>query len=70
MRLSAEGQLYTCLFASKGTDVRGPLRDGVTHDDLVALISGTWHRREDRYSELRGGIVLSDPKVEMSYIGG
>lgn len=69
-RLSAEGSLYTCLFASKGTDLRGPLRQGVTDEELGALISDVWQRRADRYSEIRSEATLGLPKVEMSYIGG
>ena len=52
-RLSSDGQLYTCLFASRGTDLKGPLRAGLDDDQLRALITGVWTRREDRYSELR-----------------
>ncbi len=70
LRLSAEGSLYTCLFASSGTDLRGPLRDGVSDDELRGLITQTWTDRSDRYSELRGATPLPTPKVEMSYIGG
>ena len=69
-RLSAEGSLYTCLFASKGTDLRGPLRQGITDEELAALISGVWRRRADHYSEIRSEATLGLPKVEMSYIGG
>jgi cyclic pyranopterin phosphate synthase len=70
LRLSAEGSLYTCLFATDGVDLRGPMRAGATDDDLMGLLSDTWEQRGDRYSELRGGVALLDPKVEMSYIGG
>lgn len=70
LRLSAEGSLYTCLFATNGVDLRGPIRGGATDDDLAELFTSTWNRRDDRYSELRGGVSLNDPKVEMSYIGG
>lgn len=70
LRLSAEGSLYTCLFAGEGTDLRGPIRDGATDADLVAILTSVWGDREDRYSELRGGVPLPNPKVEMSYIGG
>ncbi len=72
-RLSAEGTLYTCLFASTGTDLRQALRSGAGDDDLLELLSGVWRRREDRYSELRGAHTSSLPvlpRVEMSYIGG
>jgi cyclic pyranopterin phosphate synthase len=69
-RLSADGKLYTCLFATTGTDLRGALRTGATDDDLAALIGGVWRRRDDRYSELRAQATPGLPKVEMSYIGG
>jgi cyclic pyranopterin phosphate synthase len=69
-RLSAEGSLYTCLFASKGTDLRGPLRQGINDEELAALIRGVWRRRADHYSEIRSEATLGLPKVEMSYIGG
>jgi cyclic pyranopterin phosphate synthase len=72
MRLSAEGSIYTCLFAAQGTDLRGPLRDGATDDDLEALIRQTWGERIDRYSEVRF-LETDQPrerKVEMYHIGG
>jgi cyclic pyranopterin phosphate synthase len=70
LRLSAEGHLYTCLFATSGTDIRGPMRDGATDDDLAAIVGDLWARRDDRYSERRTEVSLGLPKVEMSYIGG
>lgn len=70
LRLSAEGKLYTCLFGSKGTDLRAPLRSEASDDEIRALMKRTWIEREDRYSELRGGVALNTPKIEMSYIGG
>jgi cyclic pyranopterin phosphate synthase len=69
-RLSADGSLYTCLFASVGHDLRGAIRDGASDDDLSSLIAGVWARRGDRYSEIRSAATASLPKVEMSYIGG
>ena len=69
-RLSAEGKLYTCLFATTGTDMRALLRDGSTDDAITAAIRGVWLRREDRYSELRSAATAELPKIEMSYIGG
>jgi cyclic pyranopterin phosphate synthase len=69
-RLSADGQLYTCLFATTGHDLRTPLRVGASDDDLEATIRGIWEIRDDRYSELRSEATVSLPKVEMSYIGG
>lgn len=68
-RLSSDGQLYTCLFASRGTDLKGPLRSGLDDVQLRDLISNVWHRREDRYSELRAQLPPGG-KVEMYYIGG
>jgi cyclic pyranopterin phosphate synthase len=69
-RLSAEGQLYTCLFALKGHDLRGPLRAGASDAELAGRLREVWSRRTDRYSELRTAETASLPKVEMSYIGG
>ncbi len=72
-RLSAEGHLYTCLFASSGTDLRDPLRSGLGDAELAAMIREVWTRREDRYSEIRLSHTpeLADrKKVEMSHIGG
>jgi cyclic pyranopterin phosphate synthase len=69
-RLSADGRLYTCLFANVGRDLRGQLRAGATDADLAALIGRIWGRRGDRYSELRTAETAAAPKVEMSYIGG
>jgi cyclic pyranopterin phosphate synthase len=70
LRLSSEGRMFTCLFATGGTDLRGPLRTGASDDEITELITAMWERREDRYSEERSGIPLGLPKVEMSYIGG
>jgi cyclic pyranopterin phosphate synthase len=69
-RISADGMLYTCLFAAAGIDLRTPLRTGLTDTDITALISNTWREREDRYSELRARATVTRPKIEMSYIGG
>jgi cyclic pyranopterin phosphate synthase len=69
-RLSADGKLYTCLFAVDGHDLRGPLRDGASDDDLRDLVARVWQRRGDRYSELRTAATRSLPKVEMFAIGG
>ena len=69
-RLSAEGRLHTCLFATKGHDLRGPLRLGASDEELAGLRRGIWSRRTDRYSELRSAETAALPKVEMSYIGG
>lgn len=69
-RLSAEGSLYTCLFAGEGLDLKGFLRSGHGDADLAALLASHWGRREDRYSELRRLATPGLPKVEMSRIGG
>jgi cyclic pyranopterin phosphate synthase len=69
-RLSAEGDLYTCLFAIRGTDLRGPLRDGADDAALADRITAVWAARADRYSELRSAATVALPKVEMSHIGG
>jgi cyclic pyranopterin phosphate synthase len=70
VRLSSDGQLFTCLFAAAGTDLKTPLRAGATDEELRALIEGVWLGREDRYSELRAGLQAGGDKVEMYYIGG
>ena len=69
-RLSADGRLYTCLFAAVGRDLRGPLRAGASDAELAALIGRIWGRRGDRYSEIRTADTSALRKVEMSYIGG
>ncbi|HVP19342.1 MAG TPA: GTP 3',8-cyclase MoaA [Spirochaetia bacterium] len=70
-RLSADGRLYTCLFAAKGFDLRDLLRRGATDDELLAAIRTVWSRRADHYSEERGGAVAGGlQKVEMYTVGG
>ncbi len=69
IRLSASGELYTCLFATKGHTIKTLLRDGGTDDQLAQDISQLWSQRNDRYSEERGESTR-EGKVEMSYIGG
>jgi GTP 3',8-cyclase len=69
-RLSAEGQLYTCLFSATGHDLRGPLRSGASDRDLLDLVAGIWRGRGDRYSELRSEATSRLPKVEMFALGG
>jgi cyclic pyranopterin phosphate synthase len=77
-RLTADGLLYTCLFASTGHDLRGPLRAGAADAELAAQIGAIWRVRDDRYSEIRTlatrtgrGLPVVDPaRVEMSRIGG
>jgi GTP 3',8-cyclase len=72
-RLSSEGVFYTCLFATSGTDLRGPLRAGATDDELAERLHAAWLHREDRYSEQRDALRRSEQpihKIEMHYIGG
>jgi cyclic pyranopterin phosphate synthase len=69
-RLSAEGRLYTCLFASKGHDLRAVIRRGASDEELAETLAQVWRARSDRYSELRSQETALLPKVEMSYIGG
>jgi GTP 3',8-cyclase len=69
-RISAEGQLYTCLFAVRGHDLRDLVRSGASDADLEAAIAAIWSRRTDRYSDLRSANTVDLPKIEMSYIGG
>jgi GTP 3',8-cyclase len=69
-RISAEGKLYTCLFAVRGHDLRALLRSGASDEKLREAIGRVWTSRTDRYSELRSERTADLPKVEMSYIGG
>ncbi len=69
-RLSAEGSLYTCLFAIKGHDFKSLLRSGATDAELSQMLQRVWSKRTDRYSELRSENTIALPKVEMSHIGG
>ena len=69
-RLSAEGQLYTCLFSAAGHDLRGPVRGGASAADLRDLIAGIWRARGDRYSELRSEATTHLPRIEMFALGG
>jgi cyclic pyranopterin phosphate synthase len=70
-RLSSDGKLYTCLFASEGTDLRAPLRGGASDEELLQLMHAVWERRSDRYSELRDKLRARGVQhVEMNYVGG
>lgn len=69
-RLSAVGELYTCLFGAAGHDLRSLLRAGASDEELAAAITGVWSARTDRYSEVRSEATRPLPRVEMSYIGG
>jgi cyclic pyranopterin phosphate synthase len=70
LRLSAEGMLYTCLFASTGHDIRGLLRSDANDDAVAERLAAIWSKRVDRYSELRTKLTSALPKIEMSHIGG
>lgn len=70
IRLSTEGKLYTCLFASEGHDLRELLRSGADDAALDAAIAGIWQQRTDRYSQIRMAATPALKKIEMSYIGG
>ena len=69
-RLSADGRLFTCLFASVGTDLRSPLRSGASDAELAKVIARVWQARTDRYSEIRSNATVAQPKAEMSLLGG
>jgi len=72
-RLSSDGALYTCLFATRGSSLRDPLRAGASDEELTEMIRRTWSLRADRYSELRASLrqgAHEERKVEMYYIGG
>ena len=73
-RLSTEGKLFTCLFATGGHDLRALLRAGHSDEEIIAAVAHLWSQRDDRYSELRtintDGLARPVRKVEMSYIGG
>jgi GTP 3',8-cyclase len=69
-RLSSEGELYTCLFAARGNDLRSMLRGGKSDEEIARAIGSIWTARSDRYSELRTAETAALPKVEMSHIGG
>ncbi|MCR4338164.1 MAG: GTP 3',8-cyclase MoaA [Candidatus Omnitrophica bacterium] len=72
-RLSTDGKIYTCLFATKGTDLRTPLRSGATDEELITVIKNVWQKRADKYSENRAlfrSLKENPQKVEMYQIGG
>jgi cyclic pyranopterin phosphate synthase len=70
LRLSTEGKLYTCLFATRGHDLRALLRGNAGDDEIAAALAEIWSNRSDRYSEIRGEATAKLEKIEMSYIGG
>lgn len=69
-RLSTEGKIFTCLFATEGHDLRSLLREGRSDDELASAIGAIWQQRGDRYSEIRTAETAAARKIEMSYIGG
>ncbi len=69
-RISADGKLYTCLFASHGTDLRAFLRDRSSDETIKTKITSIWSKRADRYSDQRNNLQTPKKKIEMSYIGG
>jgi cyclic pyranopterin phosphate synthase len=69
-RLSADGTIYTCLFANTGTDLRSALRAGASDSELVSLMQNVWRNRTDRYSEIRGKSLKDSDRVEMYRMGG
>jgi cyclic pyranopterin phosphate synthase len=69
-RLSADGNLYTCLFSAVGHDLRAPVRSGASDDELADLVAGIWAGRDDRYSERRAAATDRLPKIEMFALGG
>lgn len=70
VRLSAEGMMFTCLFASKGFDIRKLLRSDLDDHGVADRVRAVWRQRDDRYSEIRTEQTSQMPKIEMSYIGG
>jgi len=69
-RLSADGSLYTCLFATQGHDLRALVRSGASDDEITHAIAAVWTERIDRYSDLRSEATAGIHKIEMSFIGG
>ena len=69
-RLSADGELYTCLFSASGHDLRSALRNGSSDAEIAGLLTTVWSGRDDRYSAIRGEDTIGIAKVEMSRIGG
>jgi GTP 3',8-cyclase len=70
LRLSPEGQIFTCLFGHKGISLRDPMREGATDEELENIIRKTWGIRTDRYSEIRTEDTAKQERIEMYYIGG
>jgi cyclic pyranopterin phosphate synthase len=70
LRLSADGRLFTCLFATLGHDIGRLVRERRDHSEIAQVVRGVWQSREDRYSEIRATHPITESKPEMSYIGG
>ena len=71
LRLSPEGEIFTCLFAQKGLDLRSPIRSNASDEDLLKIIQNRWQTRNDNYSEQRSSLTNKNiKKVEMYHIGG
>jgi cyclic pyranopterin phosphate synthase len=70
VRLSSDGAIYTCLFATQGCDLKTMLRGGKSDQEIYDAIAAIWRRRDDRYSEIRTAQTSRAQKVEMSFIGG
>jgi len=69
-RLSTDGQLFTCLFAQRGYDLKSMMRAGKSDDEIRGAVAAIWSGRDDHYSEIRTAETARARKVEMSYIGG
>ena len=69
-RLSADGVMFTCLFANEGLDLKTFMRGGASDEDLRALLEARWKLRDDRYSELRSADTVHLPRAEMFHLGG
>jgi cyclic pyranopterin phosphate synthase len=69
-RLSADGKIFTCLFASEGVDIKALIRQGASDVEIDHLLEKIWTRRNDNYSEQRSSLTENLPKAEMSYLGG
>jgi cyclic pyranopterin phosphate synthase len=69
-RLTASGELFTCLFSGNGHDLRALVRSGASDEELAAAVAKVWRARDDRYSEIRSEATVGLPRVEMSRIGG
>ena len=69
-RITAEGLFYTCLFSAEGAVLRDRIREGLSEDEMIEVVSKTWARRSDRYSEQRNHLPQRKPHIEMYRMGG